>query len=162
MRKPADSKNPWGYFIGTVKAKWLADGRSMELLDKFVYVDRRGKQWIAGEGDIINGASIPWVFRRLFPCYIGGYRWASVLHDPYCDMGQRYDEWETQDPADEPYPTSKEVHWMFFEAIMAKHPRHFERAKTWIGRHIAADRDRLYTVKAWLMWLAVRTFGPKF
>ena len=97
-----DPRNPHGWFRDAVRVVWCADDRSMVLREPFSYVDPAGREWTAAAGCVINGASVPWFFRRLFPCYIGRYRNASVVHDAYCARRTR---------------PSAEVHEMFYHAM---------------------------------------------
>lgn len=95
----------FGSFVGDVVAKWLDDGRRMQLQNDFAYVDPAGKRWNAPRDSIVDGASIP----RVFWAAIGGpfegqYRNASVIHDVACDL--RNDAWEG-------------VHKMFYYAMRA-------------------------------------------
>jgi Protein of unknown function (DUF1353) len=88
-----ESASESGRYIGTVKAKWLDDGRRMRLLAKFSYIDPKGLRWDAPKGWVIDGASIP----RVLWTPVGGpfegiYRNASVIHDVGCD--QRTRPWE--------------------------------------------------------------------
>ena len=92
----------WGRFDGAVTARWLDDGRSMQLVEPFVYVDPRAERWDAPAGAVVNGASIP----RAFWSLIGGpfeghFRDASVVHDVACETRAR--GWQA-------------THRMFYEA----------------------------------------------
>lgn len=94
-----------GQFIGRVVAEWLADGRTMRLLENFSFIDPHGIRWDAPAGSVVDGASIP----QLFWSTIGGpfegkYRNASVIHDIACDRKDR--PWT-------------DVHWVFHEAMLA-------------------------------------------
>ena len=74
------------YDTGRVQAEWLADGRSMRILEEVRYVDPAGKTWIAPKYWIVDGASIPQAFWSLIGGpFEGMYREASVLHDYACD-----------------------------------------------------------------------------
>ena len=94
-------------FEGEVHTEWLTeDGpdRSMKLLATFAFVDPRGKRWVAPEGSIIDGASIPRILWSVAGSpYTGDYRRSSVLHDVACD--------ERKVP-------SKDVHRMFYDAMV--------------------------------------------
>lgn len=73
--------------IGRVRTDWLEshNHRDMQLVEDFSYYDRFGWHWIAPAGSIINGANIPWFFRRLIGCpFVGPWRRPSVIHDVYC------------------------------------------------------------------------------
>lgn len=100
-------KNPvsYGRFSGDVEARWLDDGRRMELLKDFSYTDPHGIRWDAPAGWIVDGASIPQEFWGIIGGpYSGAYRKASVIHDYACDRRNR--PWT-------------DVHWAFHEAMLA-------------------------------------------
>lgn len=90
-------------FIGEVDLRELEDGRKMKLLSNFSFLDNNLKYWFAPEGIIVDGASIPRVFWRLTPPFVGKYRRASVLHDHYCII-------KTESYSD--------THKMFYEAML--------------------------------------------
>jgi hypothetical protein len=102
---PVLAQDPqWGKFIGTVKTEWLDDGRKMQLLDGFSFVDPLGASWDAKKGVVVDGASIP----KVFWSFIGGpfegkYRNASVVHDVACE--ERTRSWRV-------------VHQMFYVASL--------------------------------------------
>jgi hypothetical protein len=117
----------WGEFYDPVNVLWEHNGsRDMLLVREVRYEDKRGLVWTAPKNSRINGASVPWFFRRVFPAYIGKYRRASVIHDVYCES-KLYSSWK--------------VHRMFYEAMRC---------------------DGTHCVTTWLMWAAVRIFGPRF
>ena len=94
-----------GYFIGKPKTEWLDDGRTMRLLEDFIYVDRKGRKWIAPKGSLIDGSSIPKIFWTLFTSpFVGRHRNASIVHDVYCKTRTR---------------PHKAVHDMFYYACLA-------------------------------------------
>jgi hypothetical protein len=111
------SKN-WGKFEGEVSAVWLSKGRNMLLLHDFSYWDSQGKKWFASKGSIIDGASVPWFFRRVFPIYVGRYRRATVLHDVYCESKTR---------------SSATVHKMFYEAMRCDHTSLVSSIILWVA-----------------------------
>ncbi len=91
----------WGVFSGDPQLKALPDGRNFELLERFVFVDRKKRVWTSEKGSKVNGASIP----RMFWSTVGGpmegqYRNASILHDTSCENHEE---------------TWKDVHRMFYE-----------------------------------------------
>lgn len=95
-----------GTFRGDLVVKALPDGRNMELMQPFSFVDPNGKLWAVPSGTIVDGASIP----AAFWSFIGGpfedkYREASVIHDHFCD--QKTDTWEN-------------VHLVFYQGMQAK------------------------------------------
>lgn len=95
----------FGHFVGEVVARWLIDGRRMELAADFAYVDPSGKRWAAPKGSVVDGASIPQVFwTAVGGPFEGTYRNASVVHDVACVV--RDERWE-------------DVHRMFYYAMRA-------------------------------------------
>lgn len=95
----------YGLFSGDVEARWLDDGRRMELLNDFYYIDPHGIKWEAPKGWIVDGASIPQEFwSAIGGPFEGPYRKASVIHDYACDRRNR--PWT-------------DVHWAFHEAMIA-------------------------------------------
>jgi hypothetical protein len=83
----------WGFFSGTPKTESLGHGRRARLLEDFSYTDPSGRTWLAPAASIVEGASIPWVFRSL----IGGaregkYRNALLVHEVACD--QKFAAWQ--------------------------------------------------------------------
>jgi hypothetical protein len=93
----------FGDCSAAVKVQWLDDGRKMELLDDFLYVDGGMKRWLAPKHSVIDGASIP----RFLWSFVGGpfeglYRKASVVHDVECE--DQKELW-------------RDVHRMFFNAM---------------------------------------------
>lgn len=66
------------------KLEFLDDGRRVRLLADYIWEDSRGHNWIAKEGTICDGASIPrpawWLIGSPFT---GKYRNAAIPHDAY-------------------------------------------------------------------------------
>jgi Protein of unknown function (DUF1353) len=105
MAKTLTAHPESGRFHGTPRTEWGIDGRTMTLLDDFVFVDGSGRGWVAEKGVEVNGASIP----KLFWSIIGGpfegkYRNASIVHDAECIRMNT---------------PSAEVHRMFYDACRA-------------------------------------------
>lgn len=70
--------------------EWLPDGRTMLLLNTLTYVDPKGVEWIAPEGSLVDGASIPRALWTLSGSpFVGKYRVASIVHDVYCRTRSR-------------------------------------------------------------------------
>ena len=119
------------HFEGNVDARWLVENgadRAMQLLADFAFFDSTGFKWEAKPGDIIDGASIPeaiWSEIVGTP-FIGDYRRASVVHDVACEKKIK---------------TSKDVHRMFYEAMLA---------------------DGTSKARALLFYTAVRLLGPQW
>jgi hypothetical protein len=101
----APNPGPYGYFLGDPVARWNADGERMQILEDFTYRDGRWRDWTTPKGTIVDGASIPrFVWSLVGAPFNGKYRYASVVHDHYCDVHEA--PWE-------------HVHRMFYEACMA-------------------------------------------
>jgi hypothetical protein len=95
-----------GQFNGELVLKALPDGRTMELVQPFAYVDSRGVSWPVPARTKVDGASIPSVFWSILGApYTGKYREASIIHDHYCATRSRH--W-------------KSVHKVFLEAMLAR------------------------------------------
>lgn len=96
-------------FIGKVALEWLDDDPfipRMRLLEEFGFQDARGKSWIAQKGSVLDGRSLPLVFRDAFGLpFQGRYRKTSVLYDHYCHA------------MSEQWP---DVHRMFYAASIAE------------------------------------------
>jgi hypothetical protein len=71
----------FGSFKGEVVARFLPDGREIELMQPFVYIDSKGRRWEAPAGSRTDGASIPQAFWVTYPPFTGHYRTAAVIHD---------------------------------------------------------------------------------
>lgn len=99
---PPTLSNDWGSFPVAPSAKLLAEGRNLELLEDFIYVDPRKKAWVAPKGTVVNGASIPQALWSIVGGPLEGqYRNASIVHDIECV--RMIHSWQ-------------EVHYMFYEA----------------------------------------------
>ncbi len=95
----------WGTFVGKVKVEWLEDGRRMQLLEPFAYIDPDGLEWNAPVGTVVDGASIPKpAWSIIGGPFEGRYRNASVIHDVGCD--ERRQPWDR-------------VHLAFYNAMRA-------------------------------------------
>ena len=91
------------HYIGDLVTKVLPDGRNLELVEPYSYVDSNGRQWGVPAGTIVDGASIPLPFWSIIGGpFSGKYRDASVIHDYYCDTKHR--DW-------------RDVHSVFHEAM---------------------------------------------
>jgi hypothetical protein len=88
-----EAAEPYGKFIGDVQTQWLDDGRRMKLLSSLTYLDPQGERWIAPEGSVVDGASIPqFAWSVIGGPFEGKYRKASVIHDVACVEKRR--PWE--------------------------------------------------------------------
>ncbi|UTW03919.1 DUF1353 domain-containing protein [Amphritea atlantica] len=93
----------FGSCDGAIRAEWLEDGRNMRLLVDYVYTDAYSKAWLAPEGSVVDGASIPQVLWSFIGSpFVGLYRKASVTHDVECENETQ--EWRA-------------VHKMFYAAM---------------------------------------------
>ena len=94
-----DSIADHGAFSGEPKAIWLSTGgapdRDMQLIEAFWFRDQMSVEWLAPEGSVVNGASIPKaLWSSVGSPYTGDYRRASIVHDLACidaqgDSGKR-------------------------------------------------------------------------
>lgn len=103
MGKSSES-NMRGTYKGPVEVRFLEDGRRVQLIKDFGYIDNVAEHWDVPADAIVDGASIPQVLWS----FIGGpfegkYRSASIIHDWFCDLRSR--SWEA-------------VHRMFYEAMI--------------------------------------------
>src|SRR5689334_25042227 len=77
-----------GNFVGRVVVEWLDDDPfipSMRLVEDFGFQDANGKAWMVGKGAVLDGRSLPLLFRDMFGvAFLGSYRKTSVLYDHYC------------------------------------------------------------------------------
>lgn len=97
--------NPYGNFNGSVVAKWLNDGRAMQLVEPFAYFDPDNLIWLAPSGSVVDGASIPeFAWSLIGGPFEGKYRNASVIHDVACVEKRR--SWQS-------------VHKAFYTAMLA-------------------------------------------
>jgi hypothetical protein len=95
-----------GRFQGDLILKAMPDGRTMELVKPFSYVDSHGVSWPVPAGTRVDGASIPAVFWSLIGApFTGKFREASVVHDYYCQTQSRH--W-------------KAVHKVFLDGMVAR------------------------------------------
>jgi hypothetical protein len=100
-----------GRFAGNVAVQWLDEREAdpslmkMKLLEDFSFTGSEGKTWRAPKGAMIDGASLPGVFRAMIgPPFSGAQRKAAVIHDHYCR--DKSEPW-------------KSVHRMFYDAVRA-------------------------------------------
>jgi len=97
-----------GRFVGKVVVEWLDDPfvPKLKLREDFGFEDQAGKLWLARQGQVLDGASIPLVFRSLIGMpFVGDYRRASVVYDYYCQI------------MTEPW---RNVHRMFYQASLTE------------------------------------------
>jgi len=98
-----------GRFIGKVVVEWLDDDPfipGIRLMEDFAFEDARGTTWLAPKGAVLDGRSVPLVFRDQFGVpFLGQYRKSSVLYDHYCNS------------MSEPW---KAVHRMFYHAAVTE------------------------------------------
>ena len=95
-----------GQFSGDLVLRVLPDGRTMELVQPFSYIDSKGVNWSVPARTKVDGASIPSVFWGIIGApYTGKYREASIIHDYYCATRSRH--W-------------KAVHKVFLDGMLAR------------------------------------------
>ncbi len=87
--QPPLTQGEWGRFEGEIVAKFQADGRIMQVVTPFTYIDKNGKHWPVPAGATTDGASIPQALWLAFPPFSGPYRAAAVMHDYYCEAKSR-------------------------------------------------------------------------
>jgi hypothetical protein len=97
-----------GKFVGKVIVEWLDDKsghQAMRLVEDFAYEDAAGQVWLAPKQQVIDGSSIPPIFRSLVgPPFSGGYRQAAVVHE--AQSAARSEQW-------------RHVRRMFYDASLA-------------------------------------------
>lgn len=92
----------YGKFSDDPIMKLLPDGRKVEIVKDFWYLDPTGTKWLAPAGSIVDGASIPQVLWSFAGGPLEGmYRNASIVHDVACV--QKTAPWQ-------------HVHLMFYDA----------------------------------------------
>jgi|ERR1051326_2251 hypothetical protein len=95
----------FGRFIGEIHTKWLPDGRNMETLTDFEYIDPDNQSWRVPKGTQTDGASVPRAFFILYAPFTGVYRDSALVHDHYCRIRTR---------------TWQETHDMFYYGLRAR------------------------------------------
>jgi len=99
----AASPQTLGEYKGEAVLSMLPDGRNMQLLKPFSYVDPKGQTWNVPAGTKTDGASIPRILWLTYPPFTGKYRQAAVVHDYYCQLRSR--AW-------------KDTHKVFYDAML--------------------------------------------
>jgi len=99
----AASAQTLGEYKGEAVLSMLPDGRNMQLLKPFSYVDPKGQTWNVPAGTKTDGASIPRILWLTYPPFTGKYRQAAVVHDYYCQLRSR--AW-------------KDTHKVFYDAML--------------------------------------------
>jgi hypothetical protein len=88
-----DAQESFGKFEGDLVVRLKDDGRTVELMQPFAFIDTNGKSWNVPAGTIVDGASIPQAFWSVIGGpFEGKYRAASVVHDYYCI--RRSESWQ--------------------------------------------------------------------
>jgi len=78
-----------GRFVGKVVVEWLDDPfvPKLQLREDFGFEDQAGKLWLARQGQVLDGGSIPLVFRDMIGMpFVGNYRRTSIIYDYYCQV----------------------------------------------------------------------------
>jgi len=97
-----------GRFVGKVVVEWLDDPfvPKLQLREDFGFEDQAGKLWLARQGQVLDGGSIPLVFRDMIGMpFVGNYRRTSIIYDYYCQV------------MNEPW---RDVHRMFYHASLTE------------------------------------------
>lgn len=95
------------HFSGLPKTEWLDDGRSVRLLENFIFTDANGVEWLAEENDTPDGSSIPkFAWTLIGSPFVGKHRNASIPHDKYCVLREKSGK------------SHEEVHRMYYEACL--------------------------------------------
>jgi Protein of unknown function (DUF1353) len=81
----AHADENFGRFKGELVARFLQDGRNIQLVQPFGYVDPQGRLWEAPVGYESDGAKVPQTFWIAHPPFTGKYRAAAVIFDYLCD-----------------------------------------------------------------------------
>jgi len=85
-----DSSAVRGRYLGRLVLELLPDGRLMQLLEPFGFLDENQVRWPVPARAQVDGASIPRPLWSLMGGpFEGKYRDASVIHDYYCDTRRR-------------------------------------------------------------------------
>tara|TARA_B110001452_G_C14890039_1_gene311077 strand:+ start:197 stop:556 length:360 start_codon:yes stop_codon:yes gene_type:complete len=112
--------------IGEVIAKWLPDGRKMEIQSGITFRDKDGVMWGSYHGDTVDGSSIPRVLWSIIGSpFVGKHRIASVLHDIECQSKSM------------PY---KQVHRMYYDVCIACGVNKYKAKAMYLGLKIGAPR----------------------
>lgn len=97
--------NHFGQYMGRLIFEPLSDGRLMQIIEPFGFLDSEQKRWQVPVGTKVDGASIPQpLWSIIGGPFEGKYREASVVHDYYCDI--RTEPWRA-------------VHRVFYYAMRA-------------------------------------------
>lgn len=86
------SASEWGNYLSPPKVEFLS-GREIRLIEDFTYIDPTGLAWIAPQGSVADGASVPRLAWIALPPLVGKYRDASIIHDISCNTRTR--SWES-------------------------------------------------------------------
>ncbi len=107
-----------GQYEGRVIVEWVEhDGsdRLVKLIEPFSYIDDNGKAWRVPAGALVDGASIPRVlWTTVGSPFVGDYRYATVIHDYYCD--QKTETWQN-------------THRVFYDAMLTSGVSRIKAAK---------------------------------
>lgn len=93
-----------GRYTGRLLLEPLPDGRRMKVVEEFGFMEADGLHWPVPPQTTVDGASIPQpLWSIIGGPFEGKYRFASVVHDYYCDV--RSADWQS-------------VHLMFYRAML--------------------------------------------
>jgi hypothetical protein len=127
--------NDWGRVTAPIVTEWLETNghRDMRVKEQSRYVDRYGNWWMVLPGSVINGAGRRW-HSKILLCF--ACRILPKFVGRYRTASVFHDRYCQLNE----YP-SWMVHRMFYECMRCKG----------VG-----------PIQAWVMWAAVRLFGPRF
>ncbi|GHE87508.1 DUF1353 domain-containing protein [Thalassotalea profundi] len=115
-------------FIGEADTRIIkGEKRKVELLNDFAFIDKKGFEWFAPKGSIIDGSSIPFWLWTITGCspFVGYHRLASIPHDVYCKTRE---------------VPHKNVHKMYFEACLLNGMNKIKATAFYNGLKIGAPR----------------------
>ena len=81
-------------FSGPARVEFLPDGVHVRVLERIVYTDAAGRDWVVPVGFTSDGASIPQaLWSELGSPFTGQYRVAAIFHDAaYAQLGVTKDD----------------------------------------------------------------------
>jgi len=124
------------HFIGVLRLSPDPANPNVTLIvdsKTFAFIDKHGVRWDSKRGDVVGGAHIPMLLKPIVGhSFQEPYLRAATLHDIYCDKSI---------PDRGRSRTWQATHRMFYDAMIVS------------GVNIA---------RAFIMWSAVYTFGPKW
>jgi hypothetical protein len=115
----------FGRYVGVVEVKWLPDGRNMETLSDFEYIDPDQQSWFVPKGTKTDGASVPRALWILYAPFSGLYRDSALVHDHYCQNRTR---------------TWQETHEAFYNGLRASGVSEHDSQMMWAAVYLFGPR----------------------